>query len=34
MDGFVELGVKFVELLLLLVSLIKELLALALEGEP
>jgi hypothetical protein len=34
MDGFTDLALKFMENLLLIVSLLKELLALALEGEP
>jgi len=34
MDGFVEMGVKLVELLLVVITLSKELLALALESEP
>lgn len=34
MDGMVDMAIKFVELLLLVVSLLKELLALALESEP
>jgi hypothetical protein len=34
MDGLTDMAVKIVELLLLIISLLKELLALALEGEP
>jgi hypothetical protein len=34
MDGMTDMSVKLVENLLLIVSLLKELLALALEGEP
>ena len=34
MDGFTNMAVKLTELLLLVVSLLKELLALALETEP